>query len=214
MLETAFESFESQKTRAIPKVLLNELHYSPEAIASVQNVFNYARDYSKKYFGHFSTGTEGVDFFREQPFVENTSIFEIILSGSVGKSIGVISVHFIPWIRQSYISLLLIDDRYRGKGIGSLAVLKAESLMAPESKYVSLKISCHEGDAINFWHQLGYVPESELPDSVTSTIAVIPGAIRLVKRTPVEADRTFSALEPFGRRMLPAALMGNQMKRD
>lgn len=157
----------------------------PESAAVIQSIFNRAGEYSKYYFGHSQNGHEVSEFFGFQPnpLVNEFTAYEILLEERVSISIGLIAVTYFPEIRQSYISLVLVDRRYRGLGIGSKAVKLLESMLEFESQYVSVKVNIAQQKAMDFWREQGFVAESNIPLSMSTVFTPTENHVRLVKRT-------------------------------
>jgi len=81
------------------------------------------------------------------------------------KVIAVISIHFIPQLARRYdfarISYFIVDEKFRGKGIGSKMEEYCVSL-AKKRKCDRIEVHCHSRrlKAHNFYYSHGYV---ELP---------------------------------------------------
>lgn len=68
--------------------------------------------------------------------------------------------------KTSFISMIIIDKNYQGKGLGKELLKKAiDYCKAQKMKCVKLEVACSNKNAISFYEKLGFVKSEQKNDS-------------------------------------------------
>ena len=138
-------------------VRLRKLAWNPVGFAVVQHVLNHARAYSVASFGHQLTGVEGRKTFEmvyQNPQRANGEIFAIESLGDTVVVAGFITCS----VREGagYIHFLVVDERFRGQGIGGDAVKKLTQHLHHQARVVRLKVFPRNERTESFWLLQGF----------------------------------------------------------
>lgn len=151
------------------RVVLTCLEDTSAGRAVLQGVLNHAVGYVEESFGHHLVGVEGRQLFELLALdagAERVEVFSVDLKTEVCRTIGFITLGlgYSDW-DGGYIHYLVLDDRYRRQGYGTLAVQVLEQRLAQQVSRVRLKVYPPDSFVVSFWQSLGYRVTARLPVS-------------------------------------------------
>lgn len=109
----------------------------------------------------------------------NTEIFEIILKSNINQSVGLVAVsQNFPQPNWAHIQLIIVDKKFRQKGIGTLSLKAVERKIQTLQKIecISLQVTPPKPQVIRFWENNGYIQQSAPAATGYMSIKKISGA--------------------------------------